>query len=135
MKDTLCPFSKPIIGNWCQCKLANLEERCAGKMICKQSDKHLATCHELVNIFKEKSRFVLALTEKKNELTHMQLMKIRCGGLQGMHRVLSGDTTHVPDVLETINETRLRFGSLSQFPFSEIIKDIRDFSHRKKTSR
>jgi len=61
MKDTLCPFSKPIIGNWCQCKLANLEERCAGKMICKQSDEHLATCHELVNIFKEKSRFVLAL--------------------------------------------------------------------------
>ena len=134
MKDTLCPFSKPIIGNWCQCTQANLAERCAGKMICKQSDKYLAGCRELVSIFKEKSRFVLGLSQHHDELTHMQLMKIRCGGLQGMHRVLS-DNKHTPDVLETLELTRQRFGSVNEFPFSEIVKDIQDFNHRKKKNK
>lgn len=136
MKNTLCPFSKPIIGGWCQCKLANLEERCAGKMICRQSDQYLGGCLQLVNIFKEKSRFVLGISQQQNELTHMQLMKIRCGGLQGMHRVLTENKPQsqqqLPDVLETIELARKRYGQVVDFPFSEIIKDIQGFSHRRK---
>jgi len=134
MKDTLCPFSKPIIGNWCQCSQANLAERCAGKMICKQSDQYLARCHELVTIFKEKSRFVLGISQQQDELTHMQLMKIRCGGLQGMHRILSGDEL-IPDVLKTLEHARELYGSINEFPFNKIVKDIQEFNHRKKKSR
>lgn len=134
MKNTLCPFSKPIIGNWCRCELANLEERCAGKMTCKKSDQHLAGCRNLVDIFKEKSRFVLGLSSQEDELTHQQLMKIRCGGLQGMHRVLQGDN-RIPDVLETLELARKRYNNLEDFPFSEIVKDIQDFTHRKKKNK
>ena len=134
MKNTLCPFSKPIIGNWCQCTLANLEERCAGKMTCKQSDKYLAGCRNLVELFKEKSRFVLGISSQEDELTHQQLMKIRCGGLQGMHRVLKVEKP-IPDVLETLELARKRYNNLQDFPFSEIVKDIQDFTHRKKKNK
>lgn len=134
MKDTLCPFSKPIIGNWCQCSQANLEERCAGKMICKQSDKYLGGCHNLVNIFKEKSRFVLGISQQVDELTHMQLMKIRCGGLLGMHRVLCANKS-IPDILQTIALANELYGNITEFPFSEIVKDIQDFNHRKRKNK
>ncbi len=134
MKKTLCPFSKPIIGNWCQCQYANLDDRCAGKMTCLKSDVYLAGCYELVELFKEKSLFVLGITQHEAELTHMQLMKIRCGGLIGMQRVLSNNTD-VPDVLATLHLAEQRYASIGDFPFSEIVRDIKDFSHRKKKSK
>ena len=80
MKKTLCPFSKPIIGNWCQCKYANFDDRCAGKMTCLKSDVYLADCYELVELFKENSLIVFGITQREAEITHMQLMQIRCGG-------------------------------------------------------
>ncbi len=131
MKKTLCPFSKPIIGNWCQCKHANLDERCAGKMTCLKADLYLAGCYQLVDLFKEKSRFVLGIAHRDDELTHMQLMKIRCGGLKGMQRIMS-DTTDIPDVLQTMEMARQRYGELNTFPFNEIVRDIQEFTHRKR---
>ena len=133
MKKSLCPFSKPIISNWCQCQHANLDERCAGKMSCLKADEYLAGCYELVDVFKEKSRFILGLSQHNEELTHMQLMKIRCGGLIGMQRVMSGqvDTT-IPDVLNVICQAEVRYGDVLAFPFNEVVRDIKEFSHRKK---
>ncbi len=137
MKKTLCPFSKPIIGNWCQCQHANLDERCAGKMTCLRAHDYLAGCYALVDIFREKSRFVLGLSHADSELTHMQLMKIRCGGLQGMQRILmdKSEAIGVPDVLQLIQLAEQRYGEVDAFPFSEIVSDIQNFSHRTKKHR
>ena len=137
MKKTLCPFSKPIIGNWCQCPHANMDERCAGKMTCLKADDYLAACYELVELFKEKSRFVLGLSSQEDELTHMQLMKIRCGGLIGMQRILmdTSTATSVPDVLTIMHSAEQNYGSVAEFPFSEIVKDIQEFCHRKKKQK
>lgn len=100
-------------------------------MVCKQAEKHLPGCMELVSIFKEKSRFVLGLSQHQDTLTHMQLMKIRCGGLRGMQRILSGDDA-IPDVLEVIKATTERYAGIANFPFNEIVRDIKEFSHRNK---
>lgn len=131
MKKTLCPFSKPVIGNWCQCKYANLDERCAGKMTCLKSEVYLEGCYQLVDLFREKSRFVLGIADQDDDLTHMQLMKIRCGGLKGMQRIMSA-TPGIPDVLQTIEMARQRYTELEAFPFNEIVRDIQEFSHRKR---
>jgi len=132
MKKTLCPFSKPIIGNWCQCHHANLDERCAGKMTCLKAGEYLTDCYELVELFKEKSRFVLGLSPHNEELTHMQLMKIRCGGLIGMQKILQHKTSDAPDVLEIMHKAKQTYGSLDKFPFSEIVREIKTFTHRKR---
>jgi len=134
MKKTLCPFSKPIIGGWCQCQHANMDERCAGKMTCLKADRYIAECYELVDLFREKSRFVLGLSTNENELTHMQLMKIRCGGLIGMQNILRKNSDQVPDVLVMMQLADERFGSVSAFPFNEIVRDIKMFTHRKKST-
>ena len=104
-----------------------MDERCAGKMVCKQPEIYITHCRELVDIFKEKSRFVLGISQHQNELTHMQLMKIRCGGLLGMHRLLTNNQDNIPNVLQTMKLAEQAYGDIKNFPFSEIVKDINDF--------
>lgn len=85
MNKTLCAFSKPIIGKWCACQFARMDKRCAGKVVCLEADSYTSECYEMVELLKENSRFILGLSSNDSELTHMQSMKIRCGGLLGMH--------------------------------------------------
>jgi hypothetical protein len=128
----LCPFSKPIIGNWCRCPHARLAERCSGKMTCTRADEFRDSCLSLVDLFKERSRFVLGLGSDDVALTHAQLMKIRCGGLLGMQRLLDPGADSPPAVRDVISAAESQYGSVSEFPFSGIVRDIRAFRHRKR---
>jgi len=133
MNETrLCPFSKPLIGQWCQCAYASLAERCSGKMVCSQSERYLDSCSRLVDLFRDNARFVLGLGEHENQLTHTQLMKIRCGGLRGMQRIMQLSTQAAPVVRDVIEAAEQQYGSIAAFPFNEIVQDIRVFSHRNK---
>ena len=130
-KTDLCPFSKPIIGGWCQCEYASLSERCSGKMACTASAEYLPDCLRLVELFRSSSRFVLGIADT-SQLTHSQLMKIRCGGLLGMQRHMDQSTDGAPSVTAMMELARQHYGELAEFPFSEILRDIQEFSHRKK---
>jgi len=129
---TLCPFSKPIIGRWCRCPFAKLSDRCAGKMVCIRAGECLPGCTHLLDVLKDRSRFILHSHNEDAQLTHAQLMKIRCGGLQGMQRVLELPDDKPPAVLEVIEAANARYGDVDRFPFNEIVQDIQAFSHRRK---
>ena len=135
-ETALCPFSKPIIGRWCRCEFARVAdpERCAGKMTCTRAGLYRERCVALNQLLRERARFVLGTRETGVELTHAQSMKIRCGGLLGMQRVLALTPGKPPVVLAVIDLAEERYGSLENFPFNEIVQDIRAFSHRKKAS-
>ena len=130
--EQLCPFSKPLIGHWCQCEHAVLSDRCSGKMICKQADQYRSACVNLVDAFKHNSKFVLGISSDDVQLTHTQLMKIRCGGLMGMQRLFNQIGDQPPTVLELINQAEQQFGDIENFPFQEIVRDIKAFNHRNK---
>ena len=132
IKSILCPFSKPIVGHWAQCPYARSAERCSGKMECTRFDAYHDSCMALVGVFKEMSRFVLGLSNSETELTHTQLMKIRCGGLKGMQRVLDLGIGEPPVVRDVIAGAEAEYGDVDSFPFNEIVRDINAFSHRKK---
>ena len=131
---TLCPFSKPIIGCWCRCEYARVSDRCAGKMVCKRASVQRRRCVKLSDLLKERARFVVGVSESDPVLTHAQSMKIRCGGLTGMRRVLAFEADKPPRVVTVIDAVEERYGSLDAFPFNEIVQDIRSFSHRRKRS-
>jgi len=131
-EEKLCPFSKPIIGQWCRCPHARLTERCSGKMSCTRDEDYRDSCKGLTDLLREKSRFILGIADDQAELPHAQLMKIRCGGLLGMQRVLELNINEPPAVRELIAGAEERYGAVSEFPFSEIVRDIKAFSHRHK---
>ena len=134
-KDNLCPFSKPIIGKWCRCQHAVLTERCAGKMRCFKADTHMQHCHNLVTELEKNTRFILGVSDSNEPLTHQQYMKIKCGGIQGIHRILNPDSEDLPYVFDTIDIMQERYQSLSNFPFNEIVRDIAQFKHRKRVKK
>lgn len=101
-------------------------------MFCARAAEYQESCAELVEVLKEKSRFVLGVSPDDTELTHAQLMKIRCGGLLGMQRILKMGIGAPPAVREVISAAQSQYGDLSRFPFSEIVRDIKAFRHRKK---
>lgn len=127
----LCPFSKPILGKWCSCPHAKLADRCSGKMSCTRQDDLKASCHELDQAFKTNTRFILGMVNDNDELTHAQLMKIRCGGLSGMKRVLGINTGYAVNICEVIELTRTNYKAIENFPYNEIVQDIKIFRHRK----
>ena len=133
--ETLCPFSKPLVGQWCQCPHAILMDRCSGKMQCGRESDFLDSCQSLVDVLRQHSRFVLGLTQPNAELTHTQLMKIRCGGLQGMSREMGHAPQEIPAVRIIYDQVIAEYGNIDQFPFDKILKDIQSFSHRKQKSR
>jgi hypothetical protein len=129
---TLCPFSKPILGHWCQCRFAQLAERCSGKMTCTHPSGHQETCLHLTELLKKNARFSLSLSNTDDQISHAQAMKIKCGGLLGMQRILEPGTDAPPSVVDIIATARERYGSLEDFPFGEIIRDIAGFNHRSR---
>lgn len=130
-RTELCPFSKPILGKWCTCPHAKLTERCSGKMACTRLDDLYGSCLELNSAFKKNTRFILGIKDEMCELTHAQLMKIRCGGLLGMQRVLKLDTEKKVVVRDVIDSVEKEYGSINSFPYNEIVQDIKCFTHRK----
>jgi hypothetical protein len=126
-----CPFSKPILGVWCHCQYAKLTDRCSGKMACTRSSDLQGSCLELDHAFKANTRFILGINNEDVELTHAQLMKIRCGGLLGMQRVLNIASDQAVAVREVIDKIIYYYGSIECFPYNEIVQDIKNFKHRK----
>jgi len=128
----LCPFSKPIISFWCDCPHASLMEHCSGKMACNHNSTVYKSCNEIVDILKDHSSFIVGQSKQYTELTHAHSMKIRCGGILGMQRVMKINIGSVPVITEILAACTLRYGNFSNFPYSEIIQDIKVFNHRKK---
>ncbi|VAW92142.1 hypothetical protein MNBD_GAMMA22-2373 [hydrothermal vent metagenome] len=128
----LCPFSKPVIGGWCECPYASLMERCTGKIACHRDDKFFLSCSNLANSLKNNSSFILGLNNSETLLTHAQSMKIRCGGMLGMQRVMNIEINSPPVIPNIIAVAELLYNDACNFPFNEIVQDIKSFNHRKK---
>lgn len=128
--ENLCPFSKPLMGQWCQCPYARLIDRCSGKMSCSGGENLYDSCNHLAKLLKQKSRFILGLNSAKTELTHAHSVKIRCGGLLGMQRHLEITVGQAPLIRDVINAAEARYGRIDDFPYDKIIQDINNFSHR-----
>lgn len=133
--EKLCPFSKPIIGKWCHCQYARLSDRCAGKMRCHHPDNHLDNCHQLVAQLENNTRFILGVSNNDNPLTHQQYMKIKCGGMKGMQQVLKLGSEEPPSVTVISTQIIKQYGSLADFPYGKIVRDIANFSHRKSAKK
>jgi hypothetical protein len=100
-------------------------------MTCTQAIERRDTCLQLVQLLKENARFTLNLSDTDARMNHAQAMKIKCGGIQGMQRMLIPGSGKAPSIVDIIDQAREQYGSIDTFPYGEIIRDISSFSHRK----
>ncbi len=107
-------------------------ERCSGKMNCNSDITAYESCQSLVATLQDHASFIVGFNKDNSELTHSQSMKIRCGGLLGMQRVLHMKHNTAPLIPEVIALTEQHYNNVDSFPYNEIIQDIKTFNHRKK---
>lgn len=91
--------------------------------------------HDLCGNFKVQLKhaavFALKSTHPDDPLPHAKELKLQCGGLIGLERVLADAKVDVvSDVAGVLNAAVTKYGSLDGLPYSDLIQSIRLFEPR-----
>lgn len=129
-----CVFEHAVFAAHAVCELAS--RRAAGEresVVCA-SPLARAACAELYGLLREKSAFALRLTEVRHVLPHGKAVKVQCGGLDGLRRLIDPEAPGA-DVQRLLRAARTRYGTLAELPFSEIVKSVSAWRNRPGSRR
>jgi hypothetical protein len=126
-----CVFEKALLSRCAVCELSDDHALAERVTISCTSPVARVDCGQLAALLREKSAFALRLVTTQRILPHAMMMKIQCGGLQGMQQALEPEAP-VPHVRRLVLKGRERFGELAALPFSEIVKGVAAFQLRKR---
>lgn len=126
-----CVFERALLSGCAACELSAGLALAERQIIACTSPVARVDCGQLAALLREKSAFALRLTSTQRILPHAMMMKIQCGGLQGLKQVLDADAP-LPQVRALVVKGRERHGELAALPFSEIVKGVAAFQLRKR---
>ena len=146
-----CVFEKATLSGACACTLSarrNIAER--ESVACVGADAY-AECAALSALLRQNAAFALKLTQTDALLPHAKAMKLQCGGLQGVQRVLDAGAGAdlppvgagaglegiplVPDVRALVDAARAKFDGLENLPYSTIIQSVVAYQIRRRRSQ
>ena len=125
-----CTFTKAILTRCCGCSRSQkvlLAEREA--VTCLSPAAH-ARCAEAIGILREKALFALRLTHLDGKLPHGKEIKVECGGMHGLQAALQQSGTRVEDIHALFESALDRYGTIAEFPYSEIVKSVVNYKAR-----
>jgi len=119
-------------------------------MACQSSQAQMQ-CLLLLNEIRQKSRFALRITKMDGPLPHAQEIKVQAGGIFGLQQALreenTADTTDlsndnlrfdeknnkpIRNIFQIVEQGMEKFGDITAFPYSEVVKSILHFSLPKR---
>lgn len=128
-----CPFEKAILGVRCTCELSTrrvVAERLNAD--CRDAES-ARRCRALLALLYERTRFALKATGPIETLPFGKKMKVMVGGLSGLQAAM--DPAAPPEPVENVHRlvTRAlkRYGSLEQFPYTDIVKAVQATAGRR----
>lgn len=127
-----CVFERALLARHAVCELAaarQIAER--ESFACSQPEAH-ADCRRLADLLREKSAFALGVPDTRRILPHAMMMKIECGGLDGM-RAAFDPVALAPNVRRLLRLARERHGELEDLPFSDIVKGVAAWKGRRRS--
>lgn len=130
-----CVYEKAINSRTCNCSKStrfNLADR-EGVSCNSASAQNL--CVELLGALREKARFALQLSQTAEKLPHNAEMKIQNGGVKGVIKLLNDKDVSEQDIALVIGTAVAKYGAISEFPFTEIVRDISAYQSRKRRNR
>ena len=126
-----CVFEKALLCRCAVCRLAVHHALAERESLACTSPLARALCGRLSGLLREKSAFALKLANTQRILPHAMVMKIQCGGLQGLQQALDPEAP-APDVHRLLLLGRERYGELENLPFSEIVKGVAAWQGRRR---
>ncbi|MDO8926285.1 MAG: hypothetical protein Q7U94_05150 [Sideroxyarcus sp.] len=115
-----CVFEKALLAGCVACGCAQrkqIAEREAAT--CSEAASHFR-CHELHHSLRHSFAFALGKMHDEEVLPHAQEMRVQCGGLKGLHQVLSGGSD-VDDVDALVANALRHWGDWAGMPWSEVV--------------
>ena len=126
-----CIFERALLARHAVCELAvghQIAER--ETVACSQPAAH-ADCARMEELLRRNSSFALGLTATQWILPHAMVMKIQCGGLDGLKALLDAEAL-APNARRLVRLARERYGDLGELPFSEIVKGMAAWKVRRR---
>jgi hypothetical protein len=126
-----CVFERALLARHAVCDLALRHQIAERESIsCAQAAAHGA-CSRMSELLREKSAFALGLTATRRILPHAMVMKIQCGGLDGLKALLDAEAT-APDAGRLVRLAAERYGDPDELPFSEIVQGVAAWKARRR---
>lgn len=124
-----CVFHAALLARHAECELVqrrSLAER--ETLACPSAPAHL-NCETLERLFLERATFPLKL-HPGAPLTHATIMRLHCGGLQGLQQALGAEKA---DVHRLIAQAQEAHDSLTDLPWPDIVAQIVAWQPRRRS--
>ena len=125
-----CVFRRALLARAAVCECAARHDESGRASVACAQPVARASCGELLGLLRERSGFALGLADARRSLPAAKLMKIQCGGLNGLRDTVDPGAV-APSVHRLVRLAKEQFGELDALPFSEIVKGIAAWSPRR----
>lgn len=126
-----CIFERALLARHAVCELAVAHQIAERETVaCSQPAAH-ADCARMEELLRQKSTFALGLAAIQDVLPHAMMMKIQCGGLDGLKALLDPEAL-APNARRLVRLAQERHGDLAGLPFSEIVKGMAAWKGRRR---
>ena len=133
LNPTPCEFEKAVLSLCVSCKLAENHLLAERETINCHDAKAQETCVRLRDVLRTNSAFVLKITTNMDApLPHNKDMRVQCGGLKGLQKVVNG-SEEVTNVRKLVTDVLARYVNLESLPYALIVQSISNFSIRKRS--
>ncbi len=135
-----CLFEKAILTRRYQCSILvkyNIADReaigCSQQTACNR-------CRQILTLLHEKARFALSNVSSKVQLGHAKEIKVQCGGLEGLQKVLNSDapsdsSKNIIDINQLLDQLQQEFDSFESLPYAVIMQSVTRFEGRKRRKK
>lgn len=126
-----CVFERALLARHAVCGLAETHQLAERECIACTLPAAQEACTRLAQLLREKSSFALHLVAPQRILPHAMVMKIQCGGLDGLRDLLDAAAL-VPNVRRLVCLAEERYGDLGELPFSEVVQGVAAWKARRR---
>ena len=129
--DTACVFAMALLARAATCSLASRREVAERSLLECPSPVARTNCGTLAALLHERARFALRLPPPGRPLTHMQALRLQCGGLRALQQHLQAPNA---DVHGLVGLGQARFGSLTDLPWATLVPALAAWQPRKRSA-
>lgn len=123
-----CAFKKALLACDFHCRRARRETAAVAASLVCGDEAAARRCAALLATLRRQARFALGYTDPGARLPHGKLLKLQCGGLSGLARLLGGGR----DADALVAAALARYGNLEALLFQALLGEIRAHRPRRR---
>jgi hypothetical protein len=127
--DRSCVFAKALLAGSAECRLAERHALAERVVLGCRSPVARTNCATLSALLHERARFALRLPASSQPPTHLQALRLQCGGLLALHSLLGSPDVDVHGLVQRAQE---RYGSLVELPWTPLVAELALWQPRRR---